>query len=111
MSIVILPEDSIVDPSVSCARCDAVCCRLTVALLPDDVVPPHLVTYAKNGVATLARADDGWCVAMDREHMSCSIYAQRPLICRKFTMGSGYCRHEREQYRVDNSRRIPLRVC
>ena len=32
--------------------------------------------------------------------MCCSIYDQRPAICRKFAMGSEYCRDEREIYRT-----------
>ena len=110
MALAILPDDHIVDPNVSCSRCDAVCCRLTVVLLPGDIVAEHLIEHGPNGVDTLLRAEDGWCVAMDREKMCCSIYEQRPLICRKFTMGSGYCRHEREKFRVEALRRIPLSV-
>jgi Fe-S-cluster containining protein len=35
---------------------------------------------------------------MDPVRMCCTIYAQRPDICRKFAMGSEYCREEREAY-------------
>ncbi|WP_287813600.1 YkgJ family cysteine cluster protein, partial [Pseudomonas sp.] len=44
---------------------------------------------------TMARLDDGWCAALDRRTMSCSIYRQRPLICREFDMGGSDCLEER----------------
>ena len=43
--------------------------------------------------------------------MCCSIYDQRPGICRKFAMGSAYCRDERETYRqagLASNNAIPL---
>ncbi|SFR93669.1 Putative zinc-or iron-chelating domain-containing protein [Dyella sp. OK004] len=87
-----------VDPSVSCDRCEAVCCRLTVVLMPDDNVPDWLIDRHTHGMETLAKGDDGWCVAVDRNTFRCTIYDQRPGICRKFTTGSPGCRYEREQW-------------
>ncbi|QDH70295.1 YkgJ family cysteine cluster protein [Marilutibacter alkalisoli] len=97
-------------PAVSCSRCDAVCCRLTVVLMPGDDVPPHMVEHSESGPDVMARSEDGWCVAVDRDRMCCSIYSQRPAICRKFAMGSAYCREEREAYRQRNERTIPLEL-
>lgn len=74
-----------------CAACDAVCCRLTVVLQPDDDIPAQLTTHLADGLHVMARAEDGWCVALDRTHMNCSIYASRPAICRRFVMGGAYC--------------------
>jgi Fe-S-cluster containining protein len=42
------------------------------------------------------RLDDGWCAALDRDSMRCTIYEVRPLICREFEMGSAECRDERQ---------------
>ena len=89
----------IVDTEVSCTTCDAVCCRLTVVVMPEDDVPRHLVDRNPKGLETMARGEDGWCIAVDHTRMCCSIYDQRPGICRKFAMGSAYCRDERENYR------------
>ena len=89
-----------VDPAVSCSACDAVCCRLTVVVMPEDEVPRHLVERNGHGVEVMAHGEDGWCVAIDPLRMCCSIYDQRPGICRKFAMGSEYCRDEREIYRT-----------
>jgi len=88
----ITADDSRVDPGVSCSACDAVCCRLTVVVMPEDDVPRHLVERTSMGLDVMARDEEGWCVAMDHSRMCCSIYDQRPGICRKFAMGSAYCR-------------------
>ena len=97
-----------IDASVSCSDCDAVCCRLTVVLMPEDNIPAHLTTRSAQGPEVMARDEDGWCVAVDPLHMCCSIYEQRPSICRKFAMGSGYCRDVRATYREQRMRGIPL---
>jgi len=104
-----LQETSRIDPDVSCTACDAVCCRLTVVLLPDDRVPYHLTDRDAKGLPVMARGEDGWCAALDHTHMCCSIYEQRPAICRKFAMGGAYCRSERARYR-DRHAAIALRV-
>jgi uncharacterized protein len=85
---------------VSCTSCDAVCCRLTVVVMPDDDVPRHLVERSPEGLDVMGRCEDGWCVAVDHARMCCSIYEQRPQVCRKFAMGSGYCRAVRHEYRT-----------
>lgn len=111
MAIEFRDDDEHVDPTVSCDACDAVCCRLTVLVMPEDIVPRHLVDRDAQGLEVMAHGEDGWCIALDHKRMCCSIYEQRPGICRKFAMGSAYCRSEREDYRVemeDLSRRIPL---
>lgn len=96
MALDIHPDDSKIDPKVSCAHCDAVCCRLTVVLDDADQVAEHLVIRGGNGVTTMAHGTDGWCIALDRDNKCCSIYSTRPAVCRKFAMGGGYCRLERE---------------
>lgn len=39
----------------------------------------------------MARLDDGWCAALDRETMRCAIYDSHPSICRGFKMGGDEC--------------------
>lgn len=115
MSFDLSADDQRVDAAVSCSSCDAVCCRLTVVVMPDDNVPRHLVDRNEHGLEVMAQGEDGWCIALDENRMCCSIYEQRPAICRKFAMGSAYCRDERELYRDrysghDGGREIPLTV-
>lgn len=98
--------NAVADPH--CDRCDAVCCRLTVVLMAEDDVPPRFTTHNAHGVEVMARDEDGWCVAIDQARMCCSIYQQRPTICRKFAMGGPYCRDVRAEYADHNARGIPL---
>lgn len=90
--------DGRVDPRVSCDRCEAVCCRLTVVLMPEDRVPRWLVHEDRRGFQTLAKGEEGWCAALDPLDFRCTIYEDRPTICRKFAMGSPSCRHERSAW-------------
>src|SRR3546814_3688993 len=97
-----------IDPTVSCGNCDAVCCCLTVILMPADRVPRDLTTRTALGLEVMARDAEGWCVAVDQTRMCCSISEQRPAVCRKFAMGSEYCRVVRGIYRQPVQRAIPL---
>lgn len=113
MNIDIDSDDERIDTAVACSDCDAVCCRLTVLVMPQDDVPRHLVERNEHGLEVMARGEDGWCVAVDQNRMCCSIYDRRPGVCRKFAMGSAYCRDERAQYRdaMAQARTIPLALC
>jgi Fe-S-cluster containining protein len=110
MTSVFRDDDQLVDPGVSCSRCAAVCCRLTVVLMPGEAPPAHLVDVDERGLDVMRRDPDGWCSALDREHMRCGIYASRPAICRKFAMGGAYCRDERGSFEATLPRPIALRL-
>jgi len=86
------------DPNISCARCDACCCRLEVLLMGDDDVPARLTAEDEWGGTVMRRLDDGWCVALDRNTMLCTIYGRRPDVCREFAMGGNACVEERRAY-------------
>ena len=47
-------------------------------------------------------------MAVDSKRMCCSIYEQRPAICRKFTMAGPYCRDIRRIHNDQLARGIPL---
>jgi len=83
------------ETEVSCSNCQACCCRLEVMIISDTGVPDVHVSVDKWGAETMLRLDDGWCSALDRETFLCSIYENRPLICREFEMGSYECINER----------------
>ena len=83
------------DIEVTCANCEACCCRLEVMLTTDTGVPVHFIETDKWGGRSMARLDDGWCTALDRNTMMCMIYEQRPLVCREFKMGAYECLVER----------------
>lgn len=84
-----------IDSSVSCDGCQAVCCRLEVMLMGGDDIPPRLTGEDRWGGWVMRRLDDGWCAALDRHSMRCTIYARRPFICRDYQMGAGDCVEER----------------
>ena len=83
------------ETEVNCSNCQACCCRLEVMIISDTGVPDVHVSVDKWGAETMLRLDDGWCSALDRETFLCSIYENRPLICREFEMGSYECINER----------------
>ncbi|RDZ29675.1 YkgJ family cysteine cluster protein [Lysobacter silvisoli] len=97
-------------PAPDCGRCDAVCCRLTVVLQPEDRIPPHLSARTAAGLEVMARDEEGWCVAVDATRMQCSIYHSRPQVCRRFAMAGPYCLEVRADYADRNARGIPLRL-
>lgn len=87
------------DASIHCDRCQACCCQLQVILMPGDAPPAYLAEIEEHGLSVMRRGDDGWCVALDRDTMRCTIYASRPQVCRDFATGSAECRTEREEWR------------
>lgn len=83
------------DDSVTCGNCDAACCRLQVLLICDNPLPERLIEWSEWGGQVMRRLADGWCAGLDRDTMRCTIYAQRPQICRDFAMGGNECLEER----------------
>ena len=83
------------DTEVNCANCEACCCRLEVILITDTGVPDNYIETDQWGGMRMARLDDGWCAALDRNTMKCTIYAVRPKVCRDFEMGESECIAER----------------
>lgn len=75
----------------NCRNCAASCCRFEVFLISDTGVPEEHIEIDDDGMQTMRRLDDGWCSALSRDTMSCSIYELRPWLCREFEMGSIDC--------------------
>lgn len=80
---------------ISCSVCQACCCRLEVLLADDNRIPPALTAVDRWGGGVMRRLGDGWCAALDRNTMLCSIYEQRPQPCRDFAIGESECLEER----------------
>jgi uncharacterized protein len=83
--------------AISCATCKACCCRLEVMLMGDDDIPVELTQQDRWGGWVMLRLDDGWCAALDRSTMLCTIYQRRPAICRDYQAGDSDCLEERLQ--------------
>ena len=82
-------------PAVSCASCKACCCRLEVMLMGDDDIPHELTERDRWDGWVMARLGDGWCAALDRNTLLCTIYERRPMICRDYLAGDSDCIGER----------------
>ena len=83
------------DETITCETCAACCCQLEVLLIGDTGVPERLVAIDRWGGSTMRRLADGWCAALDRGTMLCTIYDRRPGVCRDFEMGGEDCIAER----------------
>lgn len=88
---------SLPNEKITCSTCQANCCRLEVMLITDTGVPERFIAFDDWGGMTMSRLDDGWCAALDRNTMLCSIYDKRPFICREFEMGGYECLAERTE--------------
>ena len=67
--------------------------------VPHEIADQPLVIRDMLGALAIRdarRLDDGWCAALDRNTMMCTIYEKRPLICREFEMGEVECLNERQ---------------
>ncbi|MDD4928054.1 MAG: YkgJ family cysteine cluster protein [Gallionella sp.] len=80
---------------ISCSTCKACCCRLEVMLMGDDDIPVELTEQDLWHGWVMARLDDGWCKALDRKTMKCTIYKRRPMICHDYQAGDIDCMQER----------------
>ena len=89
---------NITDSTVSCSNCRASCCRLEVILITDTGVPEEHIEIDRWGGEVMARLDDGWCSALDRDTHMCTIYEVRPFLCREFEMASYECIVERTEH-------------
>ena len=85
---------NIKEPEVACSTCLAACCSLEVLIISDTGVPERYIDFDEYGGETMLRLDDGRCAALDRDTQMCSIYENRPWICREFEMGSYECENQ-----------------
>lgn len=85
---------------VSCSNCKALCCRLEVRLIDDadELIAVELTEQVDSLYYAMKRGDDGWCVALDRKTMLCSIYKKRPFICREYEVNDYDCINERNKH-------------
>ena len=86
------------ESKVTCSNCQACCCRLEVMIITDTGVSDVHISLDEWGAETMLRLEDGWCSALDRDTYRCSIYENRPLICREFEMNSYECNSERVEH-------------
>jgi Fe-S-cluster containining protein len=80
---------------VTCSNCQACCCSLEVIIISETGVPHQHIYVDEYGSQSMLRLEDGQCSALDRNTLMCSIYENRPWVCREFEMGSYECITER----------------
>lgn len=91
------------ETTVTCATCQACCCRLEVMLMGGDDIPSKLTRQDPWGGWIMARLADGWCAALDRATLLCTVYERRPLICREYQAGDSDCLEQRADMDNDGS--------
>ncbi|OGA07228.1 MAG: hypothetical protein A2W68_14180 [Betaproteobacteria bacterium RIFCSPLOWO2_02_64_14] len=64
-------------------------------IMGEDDVPLELTEVDRWGGRVMARSDDGWCAALDRDTMLCRVYERRPAVCREYRVGGSDCIAER----------------
>ena len=89
---------SLPDTEVTCLNCKACCCRLDAMLFNDPEVPEEFIEKNALDEWSMLRLEDGWCVALDRKTMMCTIYEIRPWLCREFEEGGSECLEARADY-------------
>lgn len=83
---------------IHCDNCAACCCQMEVLLLTDTGVPEHLIATDAWDAPMMARLEDGWCAALERQTLRCSIYDRRPWVCRELEMGGDDCVAARQAF-------------
>lgn len=63
----------------------------------DDDIPLGYTVEDQWGGWVMRRLADGWCAALDRSTLRCTIYARRPIICRDYQAGESDCIEERSR--------------
>jgi hypothetical protein len=91
-------------PQIDCdarlALCHAACCRLGVPLTQQDL-DEGIVQWNRDQPYLNQRQPDGYCVHSDGHNRRCTIYEQRPGLCRTYD-----CRNDGRIW-LDFDHRIP----
>jgi len=73
-------------PSHGCKRrrtCKSICCSFIFALTKEEVAK-GIIKWNEKRPYFIARGKDGFCPHLDRKHLRCCIYNDRPKRCRKY---------------------------
>jgi uncharacterized protein len=86
----------VIPACTSCARC----CHQVVDLVEGIDRVPEAWVVEHGGLRCMDQRADGACVALDPVTRLCTIYENRPTVCREFERGGELCRqvlarHER----------------
>jgi hypothetical protein len=76
-------EPALVDCASLLPICEARCCRLGVCLSAQDL-DEGVLQWNYGKPYELRKAPDGWCTHSDPQTRGCTVYGQRPTICRSY---------------------------
>jgi Fe-S-cluster containining protein len=80
-----------IDDLPACAGCGR-CCHQVVELVEGVDHMPEKFVVEHDGVRCMEQRGDGACVALHPVTRLCTIYEDRPQVCREFERGSELCR-------------------
>ncbi len=95
-----LPDLPEIDCDARIPLCRARCCTLVFPLSAQDL-DEKVVRWNYARPYQIGRRPDGYCVHNDPTTRGCTVYAQRPAICRTYD-----CRHDKRIW-TDFEKRIP----
>ena len=94
-------------PPIDCASllhlCLGRCCKLDVALSAQDLDEGKL-RWRYERPYVLRQDRDGYCAHIDRGSLGCTVYADRPAMCRKFD-----CRNDKRIW-IDFAAQVPAPI-
>jgi Fe-S-cluster containining protein len=84
-------DQSVVEKTVNCAErlpiCQAVCCRLAFPLNQEEIEAGR-VKWDLGHPYFIRREPDGYCSHIKMQTKSCSLYGDRPAVCRNYSCAS-----------------------
>lgn len=75
-------KEDLKDQKVSCRRGCAFCCRQEISIFKEEL-EIILEIIKERGLKGL-NFDNGWCAFLDKETKDCTIYEDRPIVCRSY---------------------------
>lgn len=80
--------EAVVDCESRLSLCQAVCCRLNFALSVDEIEASQ-VRWDLGMPYFVRKRENGCCTHLNAEHAGCTVYADRPRVCRRYS-----CAHD-----------------
>jgi Fe-S-cluster containining protein len=85
-----VPEPTLVNCDERLKICKGACCSLSFALSQDEIVNKG-IGWNRSLPFRIRKAEDGYCAFFDKSTLRCTIYENRPEVCRRFS-----CRNRKD---------------
>lgn len=93
------PQEATIDCASRVSLCKAACCKMVFPLSRQDITE-RVVHWQLDRPYVIAKGEDGYCQHLERNGLSCTVHAARPLPCRVYD-----CRNDRRVW-LDFERRV-----